>query len=1188
MSGSDALPPLCIVTPSAPEDAGRLAGPIDERMPGAAIGDFAQRSLRVAIAMRGGVSLAVWIGGVVAEFDIARAVRAYRVLPPLGEAWTLHDDLAPDDVFGVLYWPDAAPPADVILRAQTYALRLARRGFHRLDPDVLAGASAGGLNAVLFAAAQREGRSTLGTRALWKESGAIAALLRAPGWRAVPSVLDGGYFFAQLDRVLRADGAARHPHLIQDHVTVDLSATILDGQDAGQQSLRDGRGGFHFRGGDKEELFARTPGGGWAVDASASNDQIPPFEASAATRVRARRRLALAARTTSSFPGAFESVQISSSEGTSAFDESGGDAPAHPIDYWSGIDESGSFVAHQPPTDLWGQGVFRVVDGGVLDNIPIERAIRCIGPRASSHPTERALVYLDPSPPRDPSTPPKDRARDGAILSVISSVRRRQRPGEQEARDVTAMLDHVDDLYRAEGRLCALTDVGVPAWADAACAFRRAAYVRDRAPRDAILIGKVLDDPSAWQLTAAISERRAWSAPTTQTRWFEGFRWELNERFDEKSSTGDRDAVCGDARAVIDAAACALAAIRFVESMVIYTDDGHIVDALLDRDAIAQWRVHAYGALTTALAAVDLRLWALLSTATAEAAALAAGDDIPSPRESVVDWADAVDVPNVDQAWTLLEGIWTSLRPLLADIDALFAPALPGAVLNIDPPVIVPDGPAAVRWRQRPWRHTVGCTDVRDLAPYLAPAGIPAIESYPSYARIDADTRLAADAAGPRLSAALVKLQAWHREQVIARALAEAVPSAGTSGSAGRQLRAQKVLSSLADDSLPAQAKLGGASIANFGGFLSEHWRMSDWRWGQIDGAVGIDRILGGTDSSGLATAIAEPGDDSLDAGIGGIRRLRGNYRYGIASTLVRVAERTLRGWSAALAALLHTVYVVVRPALLLLPLAVDLPRLLAMAAVLVTAVSVVAIGDAGPPEWRVAVIVAAAVAVVIVAAATAIGADARARWIAVGEAATEIGIDVGAYRTSIRSIVFGFLLAAVAIAATALFAASGAFAPAILWGIVSAALGGQAIARFRAVRTGLLTRERRGIAWIPVAAAVAAAVLLALHILGVAHPMITTVAAWRERDVWIVAFFVLGLILTARWLNAFAAIALPLLATVLLALAVVGFEGIGLGGLGWWVGITVWGNLLWVVPQVFRVPLAASALDQTLLPLRA
>src|SRR5688572_1507281 len=52
-------------------DASDAPGPPPDFAHGQAFG----RSLRVALAMKGGVSLAVWIGGAVAELDILRRIR---------------------------------------------------------------------------------------------------------------------------------------------------------------------------------------------------------------------------------------------------------------------------------------------------------------------------------------------------------------------------------------------------------------------------------------------------------------------------------------------------------------------------------------------------------------------------------------------------------------------------------------------------------------------------------------------------------------------------------------------------------------------------------------------------------------------------------------------------------------------------------------------------------------------------------------------------------------------------------------------------------------------------------------------------------------------------------------------------------------------------------------------------------
>ena len=96
--------------------------------------------LRLALGMRGGVSLAVWIGGACAEIDALR--RATRD----------GDDL----------WSQV----------------LAHSDHERVTVDVMAGASAGGLNGVLFAAAIRHGFPMEGLLGIWREVAAVQRLTR--------------------------------------------------------------------------------------------------------------------------------------------------------------------------------------------------------------------------------------------------------------------------------------------------------------------------------------------------------------------------------------------------------------------------------------------------------------------------------------------------------------------------------------------------------------------------------------------------------------------------------------------------------------------------------------------------------------------------------------------------------------------------------------------------------------------------------------------------------------------------------------------------------------------------------------------------------------------------------------------------------------------------------------------------
>lgn len=233
------------------------------------------RELRVALAMNGGVSLAVWIGGVGGEF-----YRASR-----GEG--LYGGLA----------------------------QLTRTN---LVIDILTGASAGGLNGAFIASAmarQHDGDIFDSLRNVWLTAGSLTHLLRDPSEKDPPSLLQGDAFFLkQVEAVIGewlAKGRAQTaipPEVA--NLDLVLTATTLKpitntATDAEGNRLVDPRhrARFHFTG---DRL--------WNSDG----------------RVLAR-QLARAARTSASFPGGFEPsfVQVGPSKngepdmaGIASFDES--------------------------------------------------------------------------------------------------------------------------------------------------------------------------------------------------------------------------------------------------------------------------------------------------------------------------------------------------------------------------------------------------------------------------------------------------------------------------------------------------------------------------------------------------------------------------------------------------------------------------------------------------------------------------------------------------------------------------------------------------------------------------------------------------------------------------------------------------------------------------------------------------
>jgi patatin-related protein len=411
-----------------------MAGPPDDHGPASA--RPARRELRLALAMRGGVSLAVWIGGAVSEIERLRRARhpAYREMLDL-----------------------AGYEAQVLV-------------------DVLAGASAGGLNGAIYAAAQVNQFPMSALRDLWIELGDLEALSRAStsakraresfrtdrnARRAEavrpPSLLDGdAYFYPSLRKALYRQMAGESPTDAgsasesedappkADRVDLLLSATLFAPADvrvrvSPQANVRDSRSSalFHFR---------HTNGESSLRGAFGDNDDKPESTTDVAAR------LAMAARSTSSFPVAFEPARISADEA---------DGPDKPTGT-DGLVFKGSFIA--PPTATAGD-VAEVIDGGVLDNIPVSAAIRAIVDAPADGPTKRWLLYLHPSPPNEPDDTVLERstgatlgmAKLGSPRAFATLIRTLATRGQESLlTDVDELLDVNDAARRRRAALHAI------------------------------------------------------------------------------------------------------------------------------------------------------------------------------------------------------------------------------------------------------------------------------------------------------------------------------------------------------------------------------------------------------------------------------------------------------------------------------------------------------------------------------------------------------------------------------------------------------------------------------------------------------------------------------------------------------------------------------------------------------------
>jgi patatin-related protein len=364
------------------------------------------RTLRLALAMRGGVSLAVWIGGAVAELDLFR--RSCNEAGPAAE-----------------YEPYTGEHKQHRVRGLLYRQLLANTKYDKVEIDILAGASAGGLNAVLFALSQSccvvMDEAVRGT---WVGRGSIWNLLQPPGWGRVPALLQGDeVFFAMAQDALMslADPAAQPalPRIATtngpDRLTVELAATLLNDPLAPNRPRR------------ARFSFTKNPG------SMSSTYTTIPADAGGVAAKTAIARLALAARTTSSFPGAFEPASIRSMH----------EGCLSPTDV--NVDMATAFIygrsANEPSEP------YQVIDGGIYDNI---QAIRR---SPGTNPSERKLIYLDPEPPTPlASAPDVERASAASLITVVQRARALQQRTENADDELDAIRLNNEALEESRGR----------------------------------------------------------------------------------------------------------------------------------------------------------------------------------------------------------------------------------------------------------------------------------------------------------------------------------------------------------------------------------------------------------------------------------------------------------------------------------------------------------------------------------------------------------------------------------------------------------------------------------------------------------------------------------------------------------------------------------------------------------------
>ncbi|MGA7051532.1 MAG: patatin-like protein [Mycobacterium sp.] len=298
------------------------------------------QSLRLATTMTGGVSLAIWMAGVAREINLLSQASQWR---RVGGTFPTSSNLTKDSAAGLKLYAELIDLLDMVV-----------------DVDVLSGTSAGGINAALLAWSRVTGADLGGLRDLWLDLGALTDLLRDPRDKSTPSLLYGDErMFAALATQIPKLGTGPFPPATFPggaripSTTLYVTTTLL----TGETSRFTDSFGTLVQDVDRRGLFTFTE-----TDL-AKKGTIPA--------------LALAARSSASFPGAFEPSFIPFTDGTA---QSGG-VPARPA--------MASFTnttrAH------W------VADGGLLDNQPIDVLLQRIFDRPASRPVRRVLLFVVPS-----------------------------------------------------------------------------------------------------------------------------------------------------------------------------------------------------------------------------------------------------------------------------------------------------------------------------------------------------------------------------------------------------------------------------------------------------------------------------------------------------------------------------------------------------------------------------------------------------------------------------------------------------------------------------------------------------------------------------------------------------------------------------------------------------------------------
>ena len=386
------------------------------------------KELRLALVCYGGISLAIYMHGVTKEIlKLARASKAFHGIPDLARRRN------------VSYREAAGGPARPVDTEEIYFDLLKAIGGHldlRVIVDTIAGASAGGINAVMLARALAHDLSIESTTESWLTQADVGELL-AEGSRARPwskwilrpiiwaagkllqptkdpeiarklslflrsrwfkPPFDGGGLFAMLFDAMKSMGEPAGPDssLLPPDQSLHLFVTVTDFFGYARPIAinsppivyeREHNHLLHFR-------YARSREGGATSDFGISS--LPA--------------LVFAARATSSFPGAFPPAQLDEIDKFVA-----GRGLAWPARDKFLLDNFGDYRTS-------GLDPYRTsfIDGSVVNNKPFAAVVHSIRGRPAYREVDRRIIYIDPDPEKLP--PPPDGRAPGFFHTLLASL----------------------------------------------------------------------------------------------------------------------------------------------------------------------------------------------------------------------------------------------------------------------------------------------------------------------------------------------------------------------------------------------------------------------------------------------------------------------------------------------------------------------------------------------------------------------------------------------------------------------------------------------------------------------------------------------------------------------------------------------------------------------------------------------